>query len=451
MAPKEMTILQCHQEIGKLKGIISTHDSAMLRLREQASQFNSERDKARMEILALRQSLEVATQLKHEQDSLIYALKGSILTLEDTAARQAKTIKVQSNTISTSMSHEPRTTPLRSGSHHNTNAGEVRPHIYAQPPPSYNLHQGQQTANWNAPHHQTSGPSFATGFQPSASAGPVALNQQYNRNNSSLMVVQEEEIPDVDWSTEYTQLFKVVEDWARNFANVPDRARDMAIPEELKKQFGTVTDMSIVPELLGSGSTRFHLIARVINLHFTDVILRIGVLKGFNPEIDSKIGHARRNIQRGMPDNMRQAFMVIIADAVQELTKLPGFENWLERQISERASISWDVLNSLLAPGADMAWDDFRYMFAEAYRVCIAMASRPLTYTFDYPKYGRKSYFNPNCMVNRDPILKGDPLSLKKLDLKVRLSANPVVVVTDIITTAIVPKTVHMADVLLMK
>ncbi|MCJ1303458.1 hypothetical protein MMC08_006268 [Hypocenomyce scalaris] len=408
------------------------------------------------------------------------ASKAEVERLMAQIGKMEKTIKVQSEQIS-KKPEVNNTTPHRHNSATqpfvNQDAAAIPPdpraHIYALAPPPYNTRRTQALNTYAPPplsrdssrarssatymqgSYSPSGPNPPQSFgsKPAAQYGnaPGPRLQHELPAEMSALVVQDTRAADVDLPAEFQQLFTLSETWARNYANVPDTARDNALPKSLVEALKRLSDPNLAFGLLSSGSSRYFLIATVINNWITRDVIRVGLIKGISPSHDVKIGESKRQIRPNMPDHLRRACMLAVADTVKEIQGLSAFDSWLASSIDTKAAKLWQTLAVLLAPGADTAWEDFRYLVAEAHRVSLALSSLPLTYSFEYTSPGPHSYFDPSSMLNRDPIFKGDPMSLKRQQLKVRLGITPVVVTTDMMGSAIMPKTVHFANVLLMQ
>lgn len=271
--------------------------------------------------------------------------------------------------------------------------------------------------------------------------------------NMGALIIQGDSSPQVEWSAEFTQFFRLTEEWARNYANVPDRKVDESLSQSLIGAFARLSDDSLVMPLLASGSSRYFLIAKLINSYISSDLFRPQAVRGYSIMYDDKITDLRHQIQPDIPSHFRHALMVAIADTAKEMRDMHGFQKYMEEQAAAKMRILWDRLTALFAPGLmeSQAWDDLQHIFNEGYRISILMMCTPLSYSFSYPAVRLNAYFNPSCMLNRDVHYKGDPMSLKRQALRVRLGVTPIVVVTNFMNISITPQTVHFANVLLMR
>lgn len=321
--------------------------------------------------------------------------------------------------------------------------------------------QGQRVAPYapGPPYQFSSGTSgFPYGHHSTKSSGWLAdpTTPQFQHDvaaESRALSIHGDDSSKVAWSTEFSQFFKLTEEWARNYTNVPDQERDKGLPEGLISAFAKHSDISQVMPLLGSGATRYFLVAKLINSWITNDIFRPQALRGFSRTHDNKISELRHQIQPGIPPHLRFALMVAIADTAKEMKEVPGFYKYVEGQVSSKTSNLWDRLTYLVAPGVlqSQAWDDLSHIHQESYRIAILMMCTPLGHNFTYPHVSVNTFFNPSCMLNRDISFKGDPLSLKRQDLRVRLGITPIIVITNYMTPSVVPQTVHFSNVLLMR
>ena len=476
------------QQFGRLQATVQSMEQAATfaerrerALRSENGDLQQEKSDIVATVSELREALAVAKADVERLRESLNAAEGRCSALIAQKVQMEKTIKVQSEQISkkpevnntTPHRHNPAAQPFLH-SDAVTVTPDPRSAIHSQPPPSYKPRRTQPSSSYAPPpllHHQSSTIRASITSSQDAHAPLAVAHQQgfgaqlpgkYGKASGSTMhhdlaaemgalVLQDGQAVDVDFPAEFQQLFALTESWARNYANVPDAARDQALPESLKNSFMQLSHASLAQGLISSGSTRYFLVAKILNNYFTTEVLRIGLIKGISPAHDARIGNAKGQIRPNMPDHIRRALVLAIADTVKEIRALPEFDAWLKKKVTSRATALWSTLSTMLVPGADTAWEDFKYLISEAHRLSLDMSSLPLSYSFEYPKVGPHTFFDPSSMLNRDPTFKGDPISLKRQQLKVKLGITPVVVTTDMMGSAIVPKTVHFANVLLMQ
>ena len=404
------------------------------------------------------------SRLNEEKDEQEVAIR----QLKDQISKQQKTIKVQSDQIATpNVASKARTTP-----NHIAPIGGAYNHVYGQPPPVFNGPHPPPTPSYATPMSRDPSSSSAFGAlmsrQPSSSAyqatfrGPnvpenmrIADSPGYNpfAGNNQLAMVSGTEPLSVYMVPEYSQLFKLVEKWARNYANVPDKTKDQQLPPALVSFFKQHTNAAVLPKLMSTGSTRYFAIAKVMNQMLVSFAFRPIMIKGFTLYYDKKIADLRAQLQQvAIPLHIRRACLVASAQTVVEMSKAQGFKKFLDGVISHQIKEMWSFLEPLFAPGVarSEAWDDLNHIWYEASRIGVLMMSKASTFTMDFPPVGSNSLFNPSNMISRDQNFKQDPQSLGHMAVTVRLSITPIVTETDFMgNPGVVPRTLHYSNVLL--
>ncbi|KAI4129178.1 MAG: hypothetical protein LQ347_003883 [Umbilicaria vellea] len=469
------------QQFGRLEHANTSLEQAVAAAQEREKTLRTEHT----ELTAKKGELTAAnaelTQALDASKAEVVQLRDQLSGLQAQIAKMEKTIKVQSEQISkkpevnnTPHRHNPAAPPFGHQEMLPTQP-DPRALIYAQPPPPYNPKRIQPTG--------ASAPSTLLAQQSSIIRGsatsspdhypPPALSRQQSFAGQPLiphgkaqasklddemdpdmnaLVLHDSSDADVDFPTELDQLFKLSETWARNFANVPDSARDRSMPESIVGIFCRYSAPHVAFGLLSSGSTRFFLVAKVINKWMTNEALKLPLVKGYSAATDNEIAQAKKRAsERDASIQVQRACMALIAGVMKDIQAAPDYQSWLQRAIDGRAKTLWKTVSPLLAPGADAAWDELVYLMTEAHRVGFKILSMPIRVSFDYPEVGPHTYFEPSSMLNRDTTLKGDPKSWKQQHLRVRLGITPVVVTTDTLGDTINLKTVHLANVLLMQ
>lgn len=469
------------QQFGRLEHANTSLEQAVAAAQEREKTLRTEHT----ELTAKKGELTAAnaelTQALETSKAEVERLREQLSGLQAQIGKMEKTIKVQSEQISkkpevnnTPHRHNPVAPPFGHQEMLPTQP-DPRALIYAQPPPPYNPRRTQPTGSFAPP---TLLPQQSSAIRGSSTSSPdnhppPALSRQQSfvgqplipygkapasKLNDGLgadmdsLVLHDSNAADVDFPTELDQLFKLSETWARNFANVPDTARDRSLPNSIADMFCRYSAPHLAFGLLSSGSTRYFLVAKVINKWMTNEMLKLTLVKGYSAATDNEISQAKKRAsERDASVQIQRACMTLIAGVVKDIQAASDYQAWLQHSINARAAYLWKTVSPLLAPGADTAWEEFKYLIAEAHRVGLKILSVPVRVSFDYPEVGPHTYFEPSSMLNRDTTLKGDPKSWKRQQLKVRLGITPVVVTTDTMGETIIPKTVHLANVLLMQ
>ena len=486
------------QEFGRLQHANHSLEKAVTVAEEKEKALRNEHTELTTKKGELTAANAELSQSLKTSNAEIKLLKDKISGLQAQIGKMEKTIKVQSEQISkkpevnnTSHRHNPvvpsfvhqdvllsqpishRHNPVAPPFVHQDallTKPDPRALTYGQAPPTYNSRRTQASNSYAPP---TLRPQQNSVIRASSTSSPddvrpptrqqsfvgqsrVPFSAAPGHNelptNMNALVLQTEDAAEVDFPTELNYLFKLSETWARNYANVPDHGRDQEIPKSLVDSFMRVSNQSVAYGLLTSGSSRYFLVAKLINFWVTENFLKITLVKGFSSSTDQDIRQAKKSCsERDTPIGLQRACLVLMANTVKDIHGDPKYEAWLQTSINAKAASMWAHLSFLLAPGADTAWEDFRYLVAEAHRIGFRMLSLPLKITFEYPEVGPHTYFEPSSMLSRDANIKGDPKLWKKQNLKVRLGITPAVVTTDIMKDSIDPKMAHLANVLLMQ
>ena len=281
---------------------------------------------------------------------------------------------------------------------------------------------------------------------------PAPIQSTIGQVTSRSLVVQGDDTIRINWIEEFSQFFDLTLTFARNFGNVPDYQRDNLLTGRLITDLHQASHPNVIHDLLSSSDTRYYLVAAFLNQAICNEIFRSSLIRGFSAQSDAKIGEIRRSIQPGVKDSMKRGLLKAAADILNEMREAPDFKGWVEIQIDDKASVLWDRMKGLLSPEAEHqnAFMDLGHLYREAYRIGLMMYSLPLTWTLDFPQNTRLgSFFDPTTMINRDARFRGDPVSLREQRLRIRLGINPVIIMLDYMDDALLPRTVHYADVLL--
>ena len=147
---------------------------------------------------------------------------------------------------------------------------------------------------------------------------------------------------------------------------------------------------------------------------------------------------------------LRRALAQALADDVADLRAEPGFRSWLASLTEARTARLWGTLQPFLATSAvqPQAYTELSELVGQALRVAVLMAAEPNHYKFEYPTAMPATWFNAACMLNRDPAVREDPLTMQRRGRKLRLAVTPIVTVTRFVEEGLVPRKVVYAGVL---
>lgn len=268
----------------------------------------------------------------------------------------------------------------------------------------------------------------------------------------ALTIQDEDGVDEIPWPAEFGRFFKLTEDWARNYANVPNEHRDRHLPGDLFASMKRQASEDLVMKFLGSEATRYFLIARLMNTWISNDIFRGQCFLHYSPDFDQKF-HQSRQAPHNDPIYTRASLLMAVAGSAKEMQAGPSFQQFLSSLVTMKVDGVWERLLPLLAPGIlePQAFDDMVHLVGEAIRMGLLMIATPLAYSIEFPKAGHTTYFRPDAMINRDPELQDDPQQLFHDGAIVRLGITPVVVITSFAGPSINPRTVHFANVLLQR
>ncbi len=254
----------------------------------------------------------------------------------------------------------------------------------------------------------------------------------------------------IHWPAEFSGFFKLTEEFARNYTNIPNECQDRQLGEDILGSMRRQSSGALVIPLLASGATRYFLIARLMNTWITNDVFRGHVFANFSPDFDQKFFQANQ-INPDAPIHVRAGLLRDVADAAKQMQSRSAFPNFLSSVIREKVLGVWERLTPLFAPGIlnSQAFEDMMYLMNEAFRVALLMMTTPLVYKIEFPTSSPNTYFQPNTMINRDPHMRDNPLTLAQAGTVVRLGITPLVVVTSFTGPSIYARTVHFANVLL--
>lgn len=268
----------------------------------------------------------------------------------------------------------------------------------------------------------------------------------------ALTLQHDEGVDEIPWPAEFGQFFKLTEDWARNYANVPNEYRDSHLPDNLFVSMRRQACEYMVTKFLGSETTRYFLIARLMNIWVCNDMFQGQCFLGYSSEFDQKFRQSSQ-VPQNDPIYMRASLLMAVADSAKDMQARPTFQQFLSSLVTEKVDGMWERLHSLLAPGVlePQAFDDMVHLIGEAIRMGLLMITTPLAYSIEFPRASHTTYFRPDAMINRDPELQDDPQQLSNGGATVRLGITPVIVITSFAGPSINPRTVHFANVLLQR
>lgn len=136
-----------------------------------------------------------------------------------------------------------------------------------------------------------------------------------------------------------------------------------------------------------------------------------------------------------------------MAKAVTRMMGTAGSTEFLDGKVRARGDRLFEELRLTMHEGANVeaAWREVGELVALSHRLTVGMFSMPYEFTFTFPPPG--TAFDPSCMVNYDPAVKGDPVGLQRAGARVRFAVSPC---SKKWGAANVPQSLHYAKVLLL-
>ncbi|KAI4107920.1 MAG: hypothetical protein L6R37_001352 [Teloschistes peruensis] len=256
----------------------------------------------------------------------------------------------------------------------------------------------------------------------------------------------------VSWSGEFSLLFKNVENFCRDYLNMPNNESDKYWPTTLGGMIVRESSEPHVRALAGNPSTRYLFLTRILLTLMAPHFFDRRMIKGFDPEVDYKLSevYAQQSPHNPVHINFRLAQRE--AALMTELSGKPGLGEWRTMYIRARVNDMMTQLRPVIVPGmqATILGNTFASILTDAWRLGLKMLKTISVFDFDYAAAGNR--FEKHCMLNRDPYTIGNPEQLEYNGAAVSLGITPRVVIDEIRPVATredTTKIVHMANVLL--
>jgi hypothetical protein len=282
-----------------------------------------------------------------------------------------------------------------------------------------------------------------------AKISPVA---EMANSNASTVVPSQGKMTGFNFIQDYQRITGMVKSWANAHAGTPS-PNDQDLPEELLNTFSSYTTYNMLSKLMSSSESRQLIVVRYIAETMTQEVLKIHVVKGFN-ELEEPMHQTtdmRSKPTSNLPQSNKAAECQVQADAVYKIRQSPNLPGWLHQRGAESVKPVFNALKPVLSGNLSQAYNDLGFIWAEAHRLAVDMHCLPHLYRFDFINAGPTSFFNPSTMINLDPKIRGRGMELRKAEYKVNVCITPVVIVTEFQNLTIIPRTVQMAEVLLIK
>ncbi|KAI4192988.1 MAG: hypothetical protein LQ348_003001 [Seirophora lacunosa] len=402
-----------------------------LRLQDERDRYLEERDQAnRIADQANARCQALETDLQHLENQVAIVkqrerkLQADLDTVRQDLRRARQTIQQQSRAFDGPRAATPSTS-LQVMSRAESRFGEdygfgVRPVAVKQPDPRESLYAPAE--------------SFAS--------DPYS---QVNRR-------QQDPLPRVEWATEFTGLFKMVETFCWDNINVPNQEGDKEWPTALANEVARESDPDHVRSLINDRRTRYLLITRIIVAWIMSHYFHIKIIKGFSRSYDKAVLDIHTRLKKESSPSVRRGLTQAEADTIAELSQLRNFDGWSTNQIRAGVNSMMSRLSPAITRNTNLVrvGQDFEAVLREAWRIGMMMATRTDSFQMWIPPSSALTLFNPRCMLNRNPYEQpGTPDELVKRRATVSLGVTPHITVTDIMVEKPETMTVHLADVVL--
>ena len=377
-------------------------------MRSQA--YETEYNQATKQISNYRQNRAILQETIDEKEQKIQNLQVEVAAKTDLIEKLNTTISVQAKQIS----KYPTPSPHRQRGQE----GTMALNIYQHPPPAF-------------PYH-----------------GSLPGNQKSKVSQTGV----DEQTEDYDASSRITYIFKLTSEWASKFANTPDGHRDRFISADLHSALAKSTFSHQVQEQLASEQDRYLLIASFVNRLIVENIYRPQAFCGYNHEDDKIIQETCKHIGVTSLSHIQHSYQGVLAERFYKLRSDPCFPIWIQERCHEFAEWTGHFLAILITPNLHKdATMGLRHVLLEAYYLSVDLHAVNRRYKYDFIRAHRETYYNQHTMLNRDVTVVRDPISIRREEYRVRLCISPTVVIVDFVGETLVPKTVHLAEVLLWK
>ena len=381
-------------------------------------------------------------------------LKARVAGLEDLNERQKRTIKVQSDTISAPTTSVPFDQPAGSQRPPGGFAPPVRPptrpHRRASPPPraimptpvqrgpvrrEESAQSGQSSDQWHSNHPPTSSRGSVPPQQGPFLLPPPPPRQPFDNPVTALVPhMQALTAYTPNWPTTFASFFAQSTQWAHTYCSAPPPP-GTHLPTPLINSLKEASTASSALPLLSHPSTRYFLIASLLNRLITPDIFRFHIVRGFSATYDERFAHNRERLQDPeMTEHGRNALEEVIAMDVRQLRNEATFPAFQTHLTTRRTDSLWKQLSPLLSPTAihPAAYTALTQLVAEAFRIGFLMASEANRFEMEYFTVIPVVWFHAGTMVCCDPNVRDDGATIQRKGLKIRLCVNPCVGVTEV-------------------
>lgn len=436
-----MTLSECSTELNRLR-------QSYQNLRARYAVVETERDRSRhecnqqkLELERLRSDLQVAKRRERELEVELKASQEAVRKAQVTISEQSRTISGR-DVATRSVSHHEALQLSQTVSRFVEDYGfGPRPISITRPDPRDSLYAPPQL---EATPYRLDNQSSRSLYSNDARNDASRQRQVAARSNDAEW--------DVQWPTEFSSLFARVERFCSDYFTIPNEEADKQWPFQLADNIVRESNKDHVSGLASDNRTRHLFITRIILSWLEAHYFHIRLIKGFSDHTDTAVFNLRRQVKQENSIDVRRALAQAQVDTIVELTRNPSFETWKTDRIKDEVNRMMTRLISALTPGTNLAHvgNTFHSILADAWRIGLMMATRPLVFEMWFPPYATP--FDPRSMINGNPYeLKGTPDELVQRRARVSLGVTPQIFLKDPMGEEEEPKTVHLANVVLRR
>ncbi|EAW07251.1 uncharacterized protein ACLA_019560 [Aspergillus clavatus NRRL 1] len=246
-------------------------------------------------------------------------------------------------------------------------------------------------------------------------------------------------------------LWREAEDFSITFASLPDPVRDAQLRPRIMDYLVRVSDRSIASDLLGSSTTRFHLVTRAINEWLLDHVLNENMVKEFDTAAYDEFLQLKMHLIRSeVPLAARKILLDAMVKIVANMLVRPDFPDFCAQKFHWLVEKLWRYIGPLL-PDTPQHQVDGRGILAgiisKAASLSVEMLCTPLEYVHCFPDVG--DAFVPREMRNQSFHIRGEPGLLRDSNFEVKLGISPITFICRHTGSDWVPQLVSRGDVIL--
>ena len=254
-----------------------------------------------------------------------------------------------------------------------------------------------------------------------------------------------------DFEAAYTEVLDLMNQWITRYAREPHH--NDRIPDDLRHCIfrGSPNSYSVYTFFRDSKMRSLVVRRYLLEIATNNVWKSNEVVKDFasTPQHMQALDRVQSGLSGVSTGLSKSALYTLQATTIEAMKKHPFFNEYIERKSTAAALTIWVKISELFVNDGDAARADFKWLWKKVFNVGIKMLCTTCAYRFDFPKASNSSFWNPESMVNVDPLVEGSPEELRQKDSKMTLCLTPVVMATQMISDAISPHMVSKAEVLL--